>query len=151
MSLEAYRKKRNFGKTTEPRGSVESVLDKKVYVVQEHQATHLHWDLRLEHEGVLKSWAVPKEPPVVPGIRRLAVAVEDHPLEYADFAGVIPEGQYGSGEVKIWDRGTYRPISIKEEKWVLEIHGEKLQGQYCLVKTGYGKGNNWIYFKMRPK
>ena len=105
----------------------------------------------MEHEGTLKSWAIPKEPPTVPGVRRLAVAVEDHPLEYANFAGVIPEGEYGAGEVKIWDHGTYTPVSVKDEKWVVEIRGEKLQGEYVLVKTAYGKGNSWIFFKAKPK
>ena len=121
------------------------------FVVQEHHATHLHWDFRLEMDGVLKSWAVPKEPPTTPGIRRLAVQVEDHPPDYIDFQGVIEDGAYGAGTVSIWDKGTYIPISLKEEKWVVEIRGEKLHGEYALVKTSYGKGNSWIFLKAKPK
>ncbi|MEM3040822.1 MAG: DNA polymerase ligase N-terminal domain-containing protein [Nitrososphaerota archaeon] len=151
MAIEEYRSKRDFKRTPEPEGTVETSKKELVYVIQEHHATHLHWDLRLEHEGVLKSWAIPKEPPTAPGVRRLAVAVEDHPLEYAEFTGVIPEGEYGAGEVKIWDRGTYVPISVKEEKWVFEIRGERLKGEYALIKTSYGKGNSWIFFKVKPK
>jgi len=149
MGLREYRKKRNFQKTPEPVGEAEAKAEGKTYVIHRHEATHLHWDLRLEMEGVLKSWAVPKEPPTEPGTRRLAVAVEDHPLEYASFSGVIPEGEYGAGVVEIWDKGTYVPVSIKEDKLVIAIHGERLRGRYCLVKTKFGKGNNWIFFKMK--
>ena len=151
MGLADYKKKRDFDRTSEPKGEAIPDETQGVYAIQEHHATHLHWDLRLEHEGVLKSWAIPKEPPIVPGVRRLAVAVEDHPLEYANFTGVIPKGEYGAGEVKIWDHGTYTPVSVKDNKWVMEIRGEKLQGEYVLVKTTYGKGNNWIFFKAKPK
>jgi DNA ligase D-like protein (predicted 3'-phosphoesterase) len=149
MSLGKYKRKRNFQKTPEPAGDAETKVEGKTYVIHRHEATHLHWDLRLEMEGVLKSWAVPKEPPTEPGTRRLAVAVEDHPLEYASFSGVIPEGEYGAGVVKIWDKGTYIPVSIKEDKLVIDIHGERLRGRYCLVKTKFGKGNNWLFFKMK--
>ena len=151
MGLADYKKKRDFSITSEPMGETASSSEPKVYVVQEHHARRLHWDLRLEHQGVLKSWAIPKEPPTVPGVRRLAVAVEDHPLEYATFKGTIPGGEYGAGEVNIWDHGTYTPISVKEEKWTVEIRGEKLQGEYVLVKTTYGKGNSWLFFKANPK
>ncbi len=151
MGLADYKKKRDFSRTFEPMGETASAAEPRVYVVQEHHARRLHWDLRLEHQGVLKSWAIPKEPPTVPGVRRLAVAVEDHPLEYATFKGTIPEGEYGAGEVKIWDHGTYIPISVKEEKWTVEIRGERLQGEYALVKTAYGKGNSWLFFKANPK
>jgi len=149
MSLGKYKGKRNFQKTPEPAGDAETKVEGKTYVIHRHEATHLHWDLRLEMEGVLKSWAVPKEPPMEPGTRRLAVAVEDHPLEYASFCGVIPEGEYGAGVVEIWDKGTYIPVSIKEDKLVIDIHGERLRGRYCLVKTKFGKGNNWLFFKMK--
>jgi len=149
MSLGEYRKKRDFQKTPEPAGEAEPKVEGKTYVIHRHEATHLHWDLRLEMEGVLRSWAVPKEPPTEPGVRRLAVAVEDHPLEYAGFSGVIPEGQYGAGVVEIWDRGTYVPVSVKEDKLVIDIHGERLRGRYCLVKTKLGKGTNWLFFKMK--
>ncbi len=151
MPLTDYQKKRDFEHTSEPSGEVASSVGPRIYVVQEHHARRLHWDLRLENEGVLKSWAIPKEPPTIPGVRRLAVAVEDHPLEYATFKGMIPDGEYGAGEVKIWDSGTYSPISLKDEKWTVEIRGEKLQGEYVLVKTAYGKGNNWLFFKAKPK
>jgi DNA ligase D-like protein (predicted 3'-phosphoesterase) len=149
MSLGKYKGKRNFQKTPEPVGDAEAKVEGKTYVIHKHQATHLHWDLRLEMEGVLKSWAVPKEPPTEPGVRRLAVAVEDHPLEYASFSGVIPEGEYGAGVVEVWDKGTYAPVSVKEDKMVFELHGERLRGRYCLVKTKFGKGNNWLFFKMK--
>jgi len=118
-----------------------------IYVIQKHQATHLHWDLRLEMDGVLKSWAVPKEPPTEKGVKRLAVSVEDHPLEYADFEGTIPEGQYGAGTVEIWDKGTYRLIDRKPHKIVFEINGKRLKGKYCLLKFKGEK--NWLFFKTK--
>ena len=150
MSLREYREKRNFQLTPESPGEVEQ-KDKVggIYLIHRHEASHLHWDLRLEMQGVLKSWAVPKEPPTEPGTKRLAVAVEDHPLEYADFSGIIPEGEYGAGVVEIWDKGTYTPVSIKEDKLVIEIHGKRLNGRYVLVKTKFGKGNSWLFFKMK--
>ena len=123
--------------------------EKKIYVVQEHHASHLHWDLRLEMGGVLKSWAVPKEPPREPGIKRLAVPVEDHPIAYAGFFGAIPEGQYGAGEVLLWDKGTYEPISVSENKIVVNIDGEKLKGEYCLLKTKFQGKENWLLFKTK--
>lgn len=116
-----------------------------IYVIQKHKATHLHWDLRLEMDGVLKSWAIPKEPPKKKGIKRLAIQVEDHPIEYAEFEGVIPEGQYGAGKVEIWDRGTYEIEERKRDKIVIHINGKKLKGRYCLIKFK-GK-NNWLFFK----
>jgi len=121
--------------------------EERIYVIQRHQASHLHWDLRLEMDGVLKSWAVPKEPPVKSGIRRLAVQVEDHPIEYANFEGVIPEGQYGAGIVEIWDKGTYRLIERTPDKIVFEIHGKRLKGKYCLLRFKGEK--NWLFFKKK--
>jgi DNA ligase D-like protein (predicted 3'-phosphoesterase) len=146
MRLEEYRKKRNFNKTNEPKGD-EKTSGGNIYVVQKHQARHLHYDLRLEMDGVLKSWAVPKEPPTEKAIRRLAVQVEDHPIDYADFEGAIPEGQYGAGTVEIWDNGQYFLKERDEGKLVFEIHGKKLRGEYCLVRFKGRK--NWLFFKKK--
>ncbi|MEM2127586.1 MAG: DNA polymerase ligase N-terminal domain-containing protein [Candidatus Bathyarchaeia archaeon] len=118
------------------------------FVVHEHHATHLHWDLRLELDGVLKSWAVPKEPPTQPGVRRLAVEVEDHPLSYIDFQGVIPEGMYGAGTVTIWDKGIYILESRKPDKLVFELQGEKMRGRYTLLRFT-DKPENWLLFKTK--
>jgi len=118
------------------------------FVVQEHHASHLHWDFRLEMDGVLKSWAVPKEPPTQPGIRRLAVEVEDHPLSYIDFEGVIEEGQYGAGKVNVWDKGNYMLESRKSDKIVFELMGNKLKGRYTLVHFS-DKPENWLFFKTK--
>lgn len=117
------------------------------YVIQKHKASHLHYDLRLEHEGIAKSWAIPKKPPVEEGLRRLAIKVEDHPVDYMDFEGEIEEG-YGAGTVEIWDKGYWEPESIKEKKIVLIIHGEKLSGRYTLVNF---KEKNWLFFKAKEK
>lgn len=141
MSLEEYRRKRNFKKTTEPKS------DNNIYVIQKHAATHLHYDLRLEMDGVLKSWAIPKEPPTMPGVRRLAVEVEDHPVEYANFEGTIPEGEYGAGTVDIWDRGTYKLLERKEDKLIVEIKGNRLSGVYVLMR--FKDKKNWLFFKKK--
>ena len=117
-------------------------------MVQEHHARQLHWDFRLEMDGVLKSWAVPKTPPTKPGVRRLAVAVEDHELDYIDFEGTIPEGEYGAGSVEIWDRGTYEIESKKPEKLVFELHGERMNGRYTLIHFT-DKDENWLLFKTK--
>jgi len=146
MGLEEYWKKRDFEKTKEPKG-YEKTTDGNVYVIQKHQATHLHYDLRLEMDGVLKSWAVPKTPPTVKGVKRLAVQVEDHPVEYANFEGTIPEGQYGAGTVEIWDKGQYILKERDENKLVFEIKGGKLSGDYCLVRFKGRK--NWLFFKKK--
>lgn len=145
MSIKQYESKRNF-KTSEPkdeRGENEG----DIYLIQRHAATHLHYDLRLEMDGVLKSWAIPKEPPVESGVRRLAVQVEDHPLAYATFEGAIPEGEYGAGTVEIWDKGTYKMLDRKADKFVLEINGEKLRGAYVLVR--FKDKKNWLFFKKK--
>lgn len=118
-----------------------------IYVIQKHDATHLHYDLRLEMDGVLKSWAVPKIPPKESGIKRLAVEVEDHPIEYASFEGAIPEGAYGAGTVEIWDRGSYTLLERKEGKIAVDIQGEKLKGVYYLIRFKGGK--NWLFFKKK--
>jgi DNA ligase D-like protein (predicted 3'-phosphoesterase) len=149
MSLTGYQKRRRFSETPEAEGSVKAKVRDNIYLIHKHDASHLHWDLRLEMEGVLKSWAIPKEPPTEAGTKRLAVQVEDHPIEYAEFSGTIPEGQYGAGTVEIWDKGSYIPISTDQDKLVVNISGERLIGKYVLVKTKLGKGNNWLFFKMK--
>lgn len=146
LNLKEYESKRAFEKTTEPKDRSEK-SDGTTYVIQKHAATHLHYDLRLEMDGVLKSWAVPKEPPVNFGIKRLAIQVEDHPLSYANFTGTILEGEYGAGSVDIWDKGTFKLIDRKEDKLVVEINGEKLKGSYVLVRLKDKK--NWIFFKKK--
>lgn len=155
MSLQEYQKKRDFEKTKEPVGGVKETRDRedKIFVIQKHDARKLHYDLRLEIDGVLKSWAVPKEPPTTEGIKRLAVQTEDHPLEYADFEGVIEEGLYGAGTVEIWDRGTFKPEKIEDKEIVFELDGEKMKGKFVLIKlkpTPRFKGkNNWLFFKKK--
>jgi DNA ligase D-like protein (predicted 3'-phosphoesterase) len=120
--------------------------DKRIYVIQEHDASRLHYDLRLEMSGVLKSWAIPKIPPSEKGVKRLAVETEDHSLEYADFEGEIPEGLYGAGTVKVWDKGTYELEERTENKIVIRINGRKLKGRYCLIKFK-DREKNWLFFK----
>lgn len=148
LSLEKYKEKRDFERTTEPKGEIKTNnTEEAVYVIQKHQATRLHWDLRLEMDGVLKSWAVPKEPPTEKGVKRLAVQVEDHPLDYASFAGTIPEGEYGAGTVEIWDKGTYVLVDLKPSKIIFEIKGERLKGTYCLLR--FKEDKNWLFFKTK--
>lgn len=151
MSLEEYWRKRDFSRTPEPRGETHGgrlKSDGRIYVIQRHAASHLHWDLRLEKDGVLKSWAIPKEPPMTRGIKRLAIQTEDHPLEYANFEGIIPEGEYGAGTVEIWDRGTFDEEEWTDDKIVVYIRGEKLKGRYCLIKfKKQGDKDTWLFFK----
>jgi len=126
--------------------------EKGIFVIHEHHASHLHWDLRLGMGGVLRSWALPKEPATSPEIKRLAVEVEDHPLEYADFEGNIPEGQYGAGEVKVWDRGTVEFESVRPEKMVFRLSGKKLEGAYVLLRFRPGKEEGkslWLFFRKK--
>lgn len=146
-SLKEYQSKRDFGLSPEPSGEVES-SEQNRFVVQEHHASHLHYDFRLEMDGVLRSWAVPKGPPRKPGVRNLAVQVEDHPVEYIDFEGTIPEGQYGAGTVKIWDSGTYSLESSKADKLVFSLNGKKLSGNYVLVRM-QKKPKDWLLMKMK--
>ncbi|MFQ5838499.1 MAG: DNA polymerase ligase N-terminal domain-containing protein [Thermoplasmata archaeon] len=115
-----------------------------IFVVQEHHARSLHWDFRLEMDGVLKSWAVPKGPPEESGVRRLAIQVEDHDLEYADFEGTIEEGEYGAGRVTIWDRGTYRLWKRDEKLIDFRLEGRRLEGNYALVRW---RGKQWLLIK----
>jgi bifunctional non-homologous end joining protein LigD len=157
--LGRYRAKRDFTKTAEPAGAGDMPAAPagadRVYVVQKHHAGHLHYDLRLESGGVLKSWAVPKGPSLDPADRRLAVEVEDHPLDYACFEGAIPEGEYGGGTVIVWDRGTFREqgdasfeAMLEKGSVKIEIAGEKLAGGFALVRTRFGgKKNNWLLIK----
>jgi DNA ligase D-like protein (predicted 3'-phosphoesterase) len=145
MGLEEYSKMRNFKKTEEPEGKIKKGKD-NIYVIQKHDATHLHFDLRLEMEGVLKSWAIPKTPPTEKGVKRLAVATEDHPVDYADFEGEIPEGLYGAGKVEIWDKGDYKLEKKDENKIIVQINGKKLKGRFCLIKFK-GQKKNWLFFK----
>lgn len=116
------------------------------FVIQFHRASREHWDLRLEMDGVLKSWAVPKEPPSAAGVKRLAVEVEDHDLDYLDFEGVIPEGEYGAGSVEIWDRGTYVLESRGEGEIKFTLNGCRLKGGFVLLRL---RGRNWLFFKRR--
>ena len=157
--LGRYHAKRDFTKTSEPSGAgaagAQLADSDRVYVIQKHHAGHLHYDLRLESGGVLKSWAVPKGPSLDPTDKRLAVEVEDHPLDYAGFEGTIPEGEYGAGTVIVWDRGTFRPqgessfeAMLEQGTVKIEIAGEKLAGGFALVRTRFGgKKNNWLLIK----
>jgi len=123
-------------------------LQRPIYVIQEHHATRLHWDLRFEIDDTLKSWALPKNPPQEAGEKRLAVSVPDHPIEYALFEGEIPEGNYGAGEVKIWDKGTFELESKNPKKLIVNIKGNKLKGRYCLLHFK-PKEKNWLFFKLK--
>jgi DNA ligase D-like protein (predicted 3'-phosphoesterase) len=117
------------------------------FVVQKHAATHLHFDFRLEMDGVLKSWAIPKEPSTEPNVKRLAVEVEDHPVSYIDFEGTIAEGEYGAGTVEIWDKGTYSLESRKLNMLVFNLNGTRLNGDYVLLR--FKQGKNWLFFKRK--
>lgn len=119
-----------------------------VFVVQKHDASTLHYDFRLEHDGVLKSWAVPKGVPETGGVKHLAVAVEDHEIGYADFEGEIPAGQYGAGKVEIWDRGTYTEESWKADKIVFSLQGETLNGRYCLLRFKKAGEKSWLICRL---
>ena len=153
MGLKEYRAKRNFSKTPEPPKSGKKRTDGGlIYVIQKHDASRLHYDLRLEENGILTSWAVPKAPPLKEGEKRLAIRTEDHPIEYAGFEGVIPEGEYGAGTVEIWDNGTYEPVEMTAEKKIVDIYGGKLDGRYALIKLKpreKEKDVNWLFFKTK--
>ena len=151
-SLDAYRTKRSADRTPEPFGS-HTASTGRLFVVQHHAARNLHFDLRLEMEGVLRSWAVPKGPSPNPQDKRLAVHVEDHPLDYADFEGAIPEGNYGAGAVIVWDRGRWIPLNdpidgLKKGKLLFELRGYKLRGKWTLVKTKRSP-KDWLLIKER--
>jgi bifunctional non-homologous end joining protein LigD len=146
--LEEYSAKRDFSTTTEPKGDKKKTQG-KIFVVQEHHARRLHYDLRLEKDGVLKSWAVPKGFPENPEQKRLAVETEDHPLAYADFEGTIPAGQYGAGTVKIWDRGSYEPKVWDDKMIEFTLKGQRLTGRYVLVRLKKAREKNWLLLKGR--
>ncbi|MDI6715888.1 MAG: DNA polymerase ligase N-terminal domain-containing protein [Actinomycetota bacterium] len=158
MALEEYQEKRRFNKTSEPVGKPEEIWQKH-FVVQEHYASHHHFDFRLELPSdffesdepsgpiVLKSWAVPKGISEEKGVKRLAVQVEDHPVSYIDFEGTIPEGQYGAGKVTIWDKGSFEIIQKKPKSFKFVLNGKRLKGEFHLVRTARGKGNEWLIFK----
>jgi bifunctional non-homologous end joining protein LigD len=137
--LGAYRAKRHFDATAEPAG--------RRFVVQEHHARRLHWDLRLEHEGVLVSWALPRGIPAHPDENRLAVHTEDHPIEYLEFEGEIPKGEYGAGTMSVWDRGTFEAEKFREDEVIATFHGERLNGRYALFRT---RGDDWLIHRMDP-
>ena len=163
--LNEYREKRDFRATPEPGGAgvkFEWAEERPIFVIQKHDASTLHYDFRIEVEGTLKSWAVPRGPSTDPSDKRLAVPTEDHPLEYADFEGNIPEDEYGGGTVLVWDRGSYRnrkegedPPSvarqIEEGHVTIELHGEKLSGGYALIRTGGGSDARWLLIKMKDE
>ena len=167
MTLEAYRKKRNFKETPEPAGKEKGSRKSAklpIFVVQKHQATSLHYDFRLEVGGVLVSWAVPKGPSLNPADKRLAIQTEDHPIEYANFEGVIPEGQYGAGTVMVWDKGTYQtdpegsaPKQLEEGELKLTLNGKKLRGGFVLIRTGGLKSTgsrgqqSWLLIKRKDE
>jgi bifunctional non-homologous end joining protein LigD len=147
-NLDPYRAKRDFSATPEPSGGDDAAEERTTrFVVQEHHARSLHWDLRLEHDGALASWAVPKGIPPDPRRNHLAVRTEDHPLEYLDFHGEIPAGSYGAGTMTIWDRGTYETHKWRDAEVMITFHGERLHGRYVLFRTG---GNNWMIHRMDP-
>ncbi|HEX8903475.1 MAG TPA: DNA polymerase ligase N-terminal domain-containing protein, partial [Longimicrobiaceae bacterium] len=155
MGLAEYHRKRDFGKTAEPRGREHGSGPSLAFVVQKHAASHLHYDFRLELEGVLKSWAVPKGPTFDPTIKRLAVHVEDHPVEYGDFEGIIPRGEYGGGTVMLWDAGTWEPLedphkAYRKGSLKFRLHGQKLRGKWHLVRSrraNEGEKEQWLLFK----
>lgn len=159
MPLGLYRKKRDFRRTPEPKGAPEAAGkrgSKLRFVIQKHAASHLHYDFRLELGDVLKSWAVPKGPSLDPGDKRLAVMVEDHPIEYGGFEGKIPKGQYGGGTVLLWDRGTWEPrgdgaAALRKGHLAFTLHGKKLQGAFSLVRMGGGEGKNWLLMKTQDE
>lgn len=165
MSIQKYREQRDFRRTGEPSGKTRKAerpgrSDGALFVIQKHDATSLHYDFRLEADGVLKSWAVPKGPSTDPADKRLAIRTEDHPLDYADFEGLIPSGEYGAGPVQVWDRGTYEPLgqgdngspavseAIENGHLEVRLHGHKLSGAYALHRTGEGEDARWLLIKM---
>ena len=163
MSLRAYVEKRDFARTKEPKGRLKQskkASGERSFVIQKHDASRLHYDFRIELDGTLRSWAVPKGVPYKKGDKRLAMQVEDHPLEYKNFEGVIPKGQYGGGTVMVWDQGTYEALTedpldaLEEGKLRVALHGTKLDGEWTLLRMKGGAGKEWLLIKsgedMRP-
>ncbi|HLW72838.1 MAG TPA: DNA polymerase ligase N-terminal domain-containing protein [Candidatus Babeliales bacterium] len=170
-SLLMYKKKRNFDVSPEPQGNTmkakhsshKTSKGKPIFVIQKHNASHLHYDFRLEIDGVLKSWAIPKGPSTDPHDKRLAMETEDHPMDYARFEGIIPEGEYGAGAVIVWDTGTFENIKEKDGKPIslaqsykngqieVNLHGKKLQGGYALIRTSGDDMKKWLCIKMRDE
>lgn len=150
--LSEYRRKRAFGDTPEPRGDDPDAVEGGRFVVQQHDATALHWDLRLEHDGTLASWALPRGIPLDPDDDRLAVRTEDHPLEYLEFEGTIPKGQYGAGVMEIWDRGSYEAEKFEPAKVVARFDGERLRGRYALfrIRKSAERADSWLIHRMDP-
>jgi DNA ligase D-like protein (predicted 3'-phosphoesterase) len=158
-SLKEYQKKRDFSRTPEPSGQKSREAQEPIFVIQKHAASHLHYDFRLEVDGVLKSWAIPKGPSTNPKDKRLAVPTEDHPMAYADFEGVIPEGEYGAGTVLVWDTGQYRNLTEKKGVPIpmaqavdhghvkIWLEGAKLKGGYALTRFRTGKDESWLLVK----
>ena len=160
MSLTEYKNKRNFNHTPEPQTAIDKEKGKQIFVVQRHSATRLHYDFRLEMNGVLVSWTIPKGPSLYPKDKRLAMMVEDHPIDYANFHGIIPEGNYGAGIVEIWDKGTYELSpendgdglhAIQQGALKFILHGNKLQGRFALIKMKSGAPNSWMLIKERDE
>jgi bifunctional non-homologous end joining protein LigD len=166
MALKEYKKKRSFSDTPEPKGGKPDHQSLR-FVVQKHAASHLHYDFRLEMDGVLKSWAVPKGPSLNPADKRLAMQVEDHPFDYKDFEGIIPEGNYGAGTVMIWDEGTYESLDetdhtkaaqekilrkeLRDGSLKFRLNGTKLKGEFALVRTKGRDDRSWLLIKHRDK
>lgn len=153
MALTEYKKKRKFDKTPEPGPKEKRTRTGRLFVIQKHRATQLHYDFRLEVDGVLKSWAVPKGPSLDPTVKRLAMQVEDHPVDYAKFEGVIPEGEYGGGTVMVWDYGTYKAentddvsLALRKGELKFSLNGKKLKGSWVLVRT---RERQWLLIKHR--
>ena len=146
-SLGTYKAKRDFGRTPEPKGRKKRKADESRFVVQEHNATRLHWDLRLERGGTLASWALPRGVPMHPDENRLAVRTEDHPLEYLEFHGEIPKGQYGGGTMAIWDTGTYHAEKFRDDEVIATFSGERVRGRYALFRT---RESDWMIHRMDP-
>lgn len=145
--LKTYRAKRDFSRTPEPAEALAPSAAAPRFVIQEHHASHLHWDFRLERDGVLVSWALPKGVPLDPKKNHLAVHTEDHPLSYFDFAGTIPRGNYGAGEVYIWDHGHYECHKFRDDEVMITLHGQRVRGKYVLFRT---RGKNWMIHRMDP-